>query len=92
MDAALKLLLIEKAVTWAQKQLGTRDVIVVMDENTPADVYGENVLAWYLELLIKDRPGAISVEVEIDPDGYVSVAELKTEGPRLQHLWPEDKR
>ncbi len=88
MDKELKALLVGKAIGWAGTQLGIPDTIAVIDENSPADVYGEKVLAWYIELLSPQSQYLTAVEVAIDPDGLVGAYRIEPGGPRLMHLWP----
>lgn len=89
MDTALKAFIEGRAVAWMREQQETEHIVAVIDENEPADIYGENVLAWYVELLCDKQSEPVGVEVAIDPDGCVSVNELGDNVPHLQQLWPD---
>ena len=88
MDAALKSLIIGKAVEWFNQQHNGLQITAVLDEHQSADVYGEHVLAWYVELVGNDMVPPLGVEVAIDMDGCVSVNRIEPNILKLQHLWP----
>jgi len=76
MNPDLKAFLLDQAIKWAGSVRGMRRPTATIDGDATAEVYGENVLAW--EVLVSsieiERP--ITVEVAIDPDGYVGVGLL----------------
>lgn len=91
MDTTLKSLIINKAVEWFGQQYNSMQVTAVLDEHQPADVYGEHVLAWYVELVGNDMIRPFGVEVAIDVDGCVSVNRIEPNTLKLQHLWPTQR-
>ena len=87
MNAAFKLFLINEAKKWALTHLG-QNAIAIIDQGIPAEIFGDNVLAWYIELLDSKNRFLTGVEVQIDRDGFVGVARIESAEPRLRKLWP----
>ncbi len=59
------------------------DSVTIQWSNAPADVYGDNVLAWHAHVFSADLDGLLSVELAIDRDGYVSVTRLEPPEPLI---------
>ncbi len=89
MDSALRALILGKAVEWFKAQYGDATITAVVDTSQPAAVYGDHVLAWYVELVGNDVIPPLGVEVAIDRDGCVAVNRIAPIVLRLQHLWPK---
>ncbi len=76
MNSDLKGFLVDQAIKWAVSIRHLKDPTATIDDGAVAEVYGENVLAWEVVVKSSDLPEPITVEVAIDPDGYIGVGLL----------------
>ena len=76
MNADARAFLLGQAIKWAISVKGLRSPTATLDDAAVADVYGENVLAWEVMVTSTDLSSPVTVEVAIDPDGYVGVGLL----------------
>ena len=76
MNDDLRTFLIDQAIKWAISVKGLRSPAATIEDAAVAEVYGENVLAWEVIVTSTDLSSPLTVEVAIDPDGYVGVGLL----------------